>query len=341
MQKIYTFIVLMAGVLLWTSCNDEWKEEQYDHYIGFRSPLNNKGVTEIYVPYSRKGADGVSNEGRSSYQLPMIVSGSTINQQNFKVQVAHDPDTLQTLNVARYQHRTDLFYVDMGKEELGFVTFPETVDFKAGEDVSLLDLSFDFRGIDMSQKWVLPLTVVDNPSSDYKPHPRKNYAKAILRIFPFNDFSGNYSGTSLLNFVKGDEGSGSIVANEVTGYVVDDNTVFFYAGNINEDRTDRANYKVFAEFQGAETGGIVNFYVENPELKFKNNKEASYRIIEEMDAIRPYLKRRYVIINNIDYEYTDYTSVPGSGIDYVVRGSLTLVRTFNTQIPDEDQAIEW
>lgn len=341
MQRIYILLVLIAIVLLGTSCNDEWKEEQYDHYIGFRSPLNNKGVTEIYVPYSRKNADGASVEGHSNYQLPMIVSGSVSNQQNFKVKVAHDPDTLSTLNIARYQHRTDLFYEDIAKEELGFITFPETVDFMAGEDVSLLEISFDFKGIDMSKKWVLPLTVVDEPSSQYKPHPRKNYAKAILRILPFNDFSGNYSGTTLLNFVKGDEGSGSIVANTVTGYVVDDKTVFFYAGNIDEDRIDRANYKIFAEFNGSETGGVVNFQTENPALNFKNNKEASYRIIEEMDAVRPYLKRRYVIINNIDYEYTDYTSVPGSNIDYVVRGSLTLVRAINTQIPDEDQAIEW
>lgn len=341
MQKIYNLIVLMAVVLLGTSCNDEWKSEQYDHYIAFRSPLNNKGVTEIYVPYSRKDADGTSQEGRSNYQLPMIVSGSTNNQLNFTVNVAHDPDTLQTLNLARYQHRTNLFYVDMGKEDLEFVSFPGTVDFTPGNDVSLLDISFDFRGIDMSQKWVLPLTVVDNASSDYKGHPRKNYAKAILRILPFNNFSGGYSGTTLQNFVKGDEGSGSIVANTVTGYVVDDNTVFFYAGNIDEDRTDRANYKVFAEFNGGETGGIVNFYVENPELNFVRHKEASYRIIEEMDAIRPYLLRRYVIINNIDYEYSDYTAVPGSSITYIVRGSLTLVRTINTQIPDEDQAIEW
>lgn len=341
MQKIHTLIVLMAVVLLGTSCNDEWKEEQYEHFVAFRSPLNNRGVTEIYVPYSRKDADGVSQEGYSNYQLPMIVSGSLTNQQNFSVRVAHDPDTLQTLNIARYQHRTDLFYVDMGTENLGFATFPGTVDFKAGEDVSLLDISFDFRGIDMSQKWVLPLTVVDDPSADYKGHPRKNYAKALLRIYPFNEFSGNYSGTTLQNFVKGDENSGSIVANTVTGYVVDDNTVFFYAGNIDEDRTDRANYKVFAEFNGAETGGVVNFYVENPELNFVSHKEASYRIIEEMDDIRPYLLRRYVIINNIDYEYTDYTAIPGSEITYVVRGSLTLVRTINTQVPDEDQAVQW
>ncbi|WP_019539919.1 MULTISPECIES: hypothetical protein [Proteiniphilum] len=27
---------------------------------------------------------------------------------------------------------------------------------------------------------------------------------------------------------------------------------------IDEDRTDRSNYKVFAEFSGGETGGVIN-----------------------------------------------------------------------------------
>ena len=303
--------------------------------------MDSKGVTELYSPYSRKDSDGnyATGEGRSNYQLPVIISGSTVNQQTVTVHVAHDPDTLNALNTARFQNRTDLFYHDMGEKD--YVTFPESVEIKAGEDVSLLDINFDFRGIDMAQKWVLPLTIVDNPSYDYQSHPRKNYAKAILRVIPFNDFSGVYSGTALLSYIKDDEGNGAIVSNDITGYVVNENTIFFYAGIIDEDRTDRANYKVFAEFSGGETGGVIRFYMENPNVNFENKKEASYRVLEEMDATRPYLMRRYVIINNIDYEYTDYTSVPGSGITYTVKGSLTLERVINTQIPDEDQAIEW
>ncbi|MCS3305813.1 DUF4973 domain-containing protein [Bacteroides faecis] len=50
----------------------------------------------------------------------------------------------------------------------------------------MLDLKFDFRNIDMSEKWVLPLQIVDDASYNYVAHPRKDYAKAILRIFPFN-----------------------------------------------------------------------------------------------------------------------------------------------------------
>ena len=47
-----------------------------------------------------------------------------------------------------------------------------------------------------------------------------------------------------------------------------------------------------------------------------------------------------VIINNVDY-YFNYIPVEGTIIRYHVKGTLTLSRDINTQIPDEDQAIEW
>ena len=99
MNKIYTLVTLVALIVLGTSCNDEWKDEQYEQYVSFRSPLDSKGVTEVYVPYSRKNADGSYTEGKSNYELPVIVSGSNTNQQNITVHVAHDPDTLETLNI--------------------------------------------------------------------------------------------------------------------------------------------------------------------------------------------------------------------------------------------------
>jgi hypothetical protein len=33
--------------------------------------------------------------------------------------------------------------------------------------------------------------------------------------------------------------------------------------------------------------------------------------------------------------------VPGVDIQYTVQGVITMERKINTQIPDEDQAIEW
>lgn len=328
---------LLGLAALLTSCNEDFKDEQYQQFVGFRAPLETStGVTTIYVPYSRKDSLGnyLIGEGQSYYDLPVVVSGSLTNKNNIVVNIAHDPDTLSTLNLARFQKRADYYYTDM----YDYATVPATCNIKSGEDVGLLRIQFDFKGIDMVNKWVLPLVVA--PGSGYTPNPRWNFNNALLRVFPFNNYSGNYSGTMLSTYLSGDTGNGSIVRNTVTGYVVDENTIFFYAGHFNEDRVDRGNYKVYARFNGT-TSGTVDFYSDNPSLKFKNNKQASFYIMEQMDAQQPYLKHRYLIINNIDYNWSDYTSVPGYETAYLTQGSLTLERKINTQIPDEDQAVEW
>lgn len=341
MKHISIFIASLVGLMMMTtSCNDEWTEEQYTNYISFRAPLNDQGVTNIYVPYTRKDIEGNAKFGigKSNYQLPVIVSGSRTNGNSYTVHIANDPDTLKTLNYARFQNRKDLYYTDMAN----FANYSETLQIAAGDNVSLLDVQFDFTkdgGLDMSQKWILPLQIVDNESYGYKSHPRKNYAKAMLRVFPFNDYSGDYSGTALKFFNTGDEANAT-TSEKVRGYVVDEHTLFFYAGNINEDRTDRRFYKVYARFNGKDNG-TVDFYTDNDKLKLKVNKQASFRIVEQMDERQPYLKHRYVIINNISYDYVDYTSIPGSEINYSASGTLTLERKLNTQVPEEDQAIMW
>ena len=335
--KIMTACMACIGIVpMLTSCNDEWSEEQYEQYVSFRAPLNDQGVTAIYVPYTRKNNDGTPRfgQGQSNYQLPVIVSGSTHNTSNLQVHVAHDPDTLRTLNWNRFATRTELYYSDMKD----YATFPETVSIPEGQDVSLLDIHFDFTRIDMVEKWVLPLTVVDSPSYGYASNPRKNYRKAMLRVFPFNDYSGDYSATGLTVAVQGDANSTGLTL--LRTYVVDDNTVFFYAGTFDESSPQRKNYKIYARFSGG-SSGAVTLWCDNPEIEFKVNKEASYRMVESDDQVYPYLRYRNVIINNIDYDFADYTSSIGSKFRYNVSGSLTLQRTINTQIPDEDQAIQW
>ena len=279
-----------------------------------------------------------------------LVSGSTDNPSNVTVHVAHDADTLNILNYARYATRTELYYEDMGAEGLAYASYPESLQIKAGENKGLLDLKFDFRNIDMSEKWVLPLQIVDDASYNYVAHPRKDYAKAILRIFPFNDYSGDYSGTGITNkVVTGYDGDGkpietaeSITKSSIRGYVIDEQTIFTYAGIVDEDYTDRRKYKIKFAFNG-ETNGSVTISCDNAEeIGFELNKDVtpSFRISSSMDDAKPYLEHRYVIINNVDY-YFNYIPVEGTIIRYHVKGTLTLSRDINTQIPDEDQAIEW
>ena len=342
MKHISIFMAALFGVLiLTTSCNDEWKEEQYTQYISFKAPLNDLGVTDVYVPYSRHADDGsyLYGEGLSSYQLPVIVSGSVHNENNITVHVGIDPDTLAQLNYEKFSQRKDLYYVNMEQ----YATFPETVNVPSGTDVSLLDMHFDFNGIDMSQKWLLPLEIKDSPSYGYTSHPRKNYAKALLRVFPFNNFSGNYSATTL-KMARTTNIEDGIGGEESRAYVVDENTVFFYAGiRIDEDRMDRNNYKVFFHFEPEGDGnrGKVEIYTDNPAMKLVVNNDAEFSVYEQYDDVRPYLLHHYIIINNINYNFTDYTSSVSTEFEYNVTGSLTLERPINTQIPNEDQAIEW
>lgn len=337
---------LAATAMLGASCNDEWTEEQYEHYISFSTQLNDTGVTDIYVPYTRhdENGDPMYGEGISSYELPLLFTGTTDNTRDITVHVEHS-DTLEDLNPARFATRMDLYYEDMGAEGLTYASYPETMVIEKGKNKGLLDLRFDFNGIDMAEKWVLPIQVADDPSYGYQSHPRKNYAQAILRVFPFNDYSGEYSGTGVTNKVvlpDGSETTESITKETIRGYVVDDKTIFTYAGIVDEDYTDRRLYKVKFTFNG-ETNGVVTLSCDNAEeIGFEVNPDVttSFRISSSMDATQPYLEHRYVIINNIDYWY-NYKPSEGTAIRYHVQGTMTVARDINTQIPDEDQAIQW
>ena len=327
MKKSYIPLLLSAMLLICGACNDEWTEEQFTNYVSFKAPLESEGVTNIYVRYRA--------DQKTTFLQPLLVSGSVKNDQDMTVHLAVDPDTLNVLNFERFQSREDYYYRELSSQ---YFTIPSTINFKAGENTALMPIDFTLKDIDMVEKWVLPLTIVDDPTYNYKANPRKNYRKALLRINPFNDYSGTYSGTALKTAMEGYENETPIVKEDIRSYVVDENTIFFYAGNIDEQRQDRRNYKIYATF--SETGAVT-FSADNPNIKFKVNKDASYTVNEQMDAVRPYLMHRYITINNIDYQFTDYTMVPNVDINYKVSGSLILERQLNTQIPDEDQQIEW
>lgn len=327
MKKSSIQLLLLMVLFACNACNDEWKEEQFEHYVSFKAPLESEGVANIYVRYK----DGQ----KTTFLQPLEVSGSTTNDMNLSVRVGVDADTLGILNYERFQNRQDFYYKQLDNS---YFSIPETVNIKTGENTALMAIDFSLKGIDMAEKWVLPLTILEDPAAQYKINPRKHYKKALLRVNPFNNYSGTYSGTALKVVMDGHESETPIVKSQIRSYVVDENTIFFYAGNIDEDRKDRKNYKIFATF--SETGGVT-FRAENPNMKFAVKKDASYTISEQMDAVRPYLLHRYITLNNVDYEFTDYTLVSTTAIKFKVSGSLILERQLNTQIPDEDQSIEW
>ena len=76
-------------------------------------------------------------------------------------------------------------------------------------------------------------------------------------------------------------------------------------------------------------------------MEFQSNNTPTFTISEEMDATLPYLLRRTIVVEGISFYFTDYSSSDLVDYDFTVQGSLTMERQINTQIPDEDQAIEW
>lgn len=336
----------VAGAMMATSCNDEWTDEQYEQYVSFKAPLDTEGssvgVTTVYVPYTRVDAEGQAKygeEGLSSYDLPVIISGSTHNSRDLTVHVAHS-DTLDILNVERFSTRSELYYIDMSD----YASYPETLEIPKGQDIGLLNIQFDFRGIDLTDRYVLPLTVVEKPEYGYERNPRKNYATAMLRVLPYTTYSGEYQATNVKFYIV----SGGVTDNEpgamtaVQTYVVDENTVFFYAGTFNENSLLRKEYKVFARFEPYEQGGTrgtVTFYTDNERMNFVQNKVATFTIIEQDDEVQSYIMRRTVIVNDVDYTFTDYSTAPGSEITYNVNGTMSMERKLNTQMPEEDQII--
>ena len=334
MKNIYIYLSLLAIIVLGTACNNEWEDEQYEQYISFKAPIasGGDGVTTIYVRYKE--------DGKVTYQLPVIVSGSTVNGQDRDVHIAVDKDTLETLNIERFSlYRPELWYTEMEEDKY---EFPEVVHIPAGSCVGLLNIDFSLQGIDMLEKWVLPLTIVDDPAYGYLSHPRKNYAKALLRVIPFNDYSGSYSTSTMEVYIRNANGSTDnkpMVTNNRTAYVVDNHTIFFYAGLMSEDlsRDERELYKIYVRFNEDKS---LSMWADNEEkIGFKLYGTPAYSVTETMDATRPYLKHRYVSFT-IEYDFKDVTS-RNQEVLYKVKGTMLLERNLNTQIPDEDQAVEW
>ena len=339
MRSIYTYIMILATVVLASSCNNEWEGEQYEQYVSFKAPIlaNSEGVTNIYVRYKESG--------KVTYRLPVIVSGSTVNEQDRDVHVAVDKDTLKTLNIERFSWtRPELWYSEL---EINKYEFPEVVHIPAGSFVEQLNIDFNLQGIDMLEKWVLPLTIVDDPSYNYQSHPRKNYAKALLRVIPFNNYSGSYTASTMkvYTYINGKPDTNARTTDNRTGYVIDDNGVFFYAGLVSEDldKEVRKKYKINVHFNEDET---LDMEPDDPnnEMKFTLLGTPTYSSTSIADPTRPYLERRYVQIM-FEYDFEDFTyggsSTEVIPIKYRVEGSMTLQRNINTQIPDEDQQIEW
>lgn len=330
-KNIYYLLIAIMSATCCISCNNEWENEQYTQVVSFKAEPNTEGVTYAYMRYYP--------QGKVTYNVPLVVSGSTLNSQSRTVHIGVDMDTMAILNRERYGNQQALYF---RVPTSNYYSFPETVEIPAGQSTAIVPVEFALGDLDQSDKWVLPLTILDDPSYNYKANPRKYYKKALLRINPYNDYSGTYSGTLLKVILEGDT-SNPLTLGEYRTYVADDKTIFLYAGSKNIDSEDRKQYKIFIQFTDEKVDLLtkkLNIYTDNPNIKLSVVGQPSYSKTEAMDATKPYLKHVYITLN-LQYNFVDYTSVPGTVINYTVTGSLSMQRDLNTLIPDLDQQIQW
>ncbi|MEA4975622.1 MAG: DUF4973 domain-containing protein [Paludibacter sp.] len=323
MKKLILYTVIALLGITFYACEDEWKTEQYQKYVSFvRS-----GYTETYL--NTNTPDGVIH-----YKIPVEISGSTMSDVNVTVEVDLDADTLVAHNRTMFYTRDDLFFRQLSDQ---YYSFPNgtSVTIPAGENIGYLDIDFRINNLDLVEKYILPLKITS--TSEYVPSPKKHYKKTLMRIIPFNYFSGTYSAGAGTITAEGDATPTSMATREMR--FVNDSTVFFYAGLCQEDARDRATYKVRAKFNADNT---LTFTADSAKIEFTPVPEkCKWNIKEEMDALQPYLMIRTVTME-LQYSYKDVSN-PNYTVKYTLKGSYTLERRRNTQIPEEDQQeiFEW
>lgn len=334
MKKINICVIILGALFFFSACNDEWKDELYTHTVSLKAPVGDDGVASLYLRYKP--------DGEVIYDLPVLVSGSTLMENAMDVSIGVDMDTLKYLNESKFQWREDLHYKQL--EEQYYELLSPTCHIPAGSNKELYQVKFKFAGLDLSKDWVLPLTIEEDPS--YIINTRKGWGKALLHILPFNDYSGTYS-ASAMNIYFDDSNDQPLVVDQRKGYVVDEKAIFFYAGTKQDNAIDRETYKIRVEFgfpsigeDGTTKRGNLSVTAFHNEIGFETIGQPTYEIREEKDANQPYLVRRYYILY-MKYRYNDVTSVPGIPTAYRAEGSLTMERRINILVPDEDQAILW
>lgn len=347
MKHIYTYLIILCGALfIFSGCNNEWEDELYTRMVSLKAPINRDDVSVIYLRYN-------PDSEAVTFKLPVIVSGSLTNDIDYNVKISVDNDTLNYLNFDKYTERSDLFYKQLPEH---FYNFPSsTAHIPAGSDVAYFNIDFQFSGIDLVDKWVLPLTIT--PDASYKMNTYKGRQKALLWVMPFNDYSGTYNAGSMYVYF-GDNTTSYMTANTRETRVVDENTIFFYAGITEELAENRGDFKIKCEFLQPDEiteiddpnakddmqlflkKGKLLLSSDNPGLELEVIGEPRYEIKEEVDIDRPHIIKRFFTLT-MEYKYKDAVASENMVFPYSCSGTMLMQRNVSTLIPDEEQAIFW
>jgi len=319
MKKIFVFIAIILVTA--STCKREWLGEQYVKEVSFAR----SGVVKVYAKYKSQG-------GVVTLKIPVVLSGTTGNNEDIQVTIDIDKDTLDDLNFDRFRLRSDLYFHELPEKHYQFKSMTTTIP--AGSLQGYFEVDLMLEDLDMINKYILPLKIVSTSKNNVA--SRRWYSKSLMHIITFNDFSNRYSNAGRIwnrDLPQDDKNAFSMPHR--TAWVVDENKVFFFAGHIDEEAYDRAKYKIIAQFNADST---VTLSAPDPAINF-SQQQGTYTIMKTKDEVQPYLERTYVTMN-LEYWFDDITN-PDFPIHYRFAGPMTMERVRNTQIPDEDQQVEY
>lgn len=316
-KNCFYILCILVGI----SCNKEWTKELYTKEVSFVK----SGVVKVNAKYKSQG-------GVVTIKVPVILSGSAGNPDDIEVSIELDKDTLADLNFDRFRLRKDLYFHELPQANYSFRSM--TTIIPRGSLQGYFELDLKMEGLDLINKYVLPIKIVATSQDNVA--KRRWFSKSIMQIIPFNDYSNKYSNAGQIwNRDVPQNDQTALTTPSRNAFVVDEKTVFFFAGNIDEEAYDRAKYKIIARFNADST---VTLTAPDASIKF-SQKAGTYTITKKMDEVQPYLEKTYITMN-LEYWYSDITNL-AFPINYRFIGPLTLEKVRNIQVPEEDQQVQF
>ncbi len=221
-------IIYIAALLcVWMVACDNLPDEQFEKYV----ILTRSGFQERSLDYA---VDGIITTDISA-----SVSGTAIIDQDVQVSIKIDEEALAQYNFDKFREDLPLYYTLLPEDT--YEMEGKVITIKAGDEYGLLPVKIDLSKLDKLKNYILPVTIIS--TSNYSVG-NPQYTTLLMSVVLKNGFSGVYSGTANMvdNTLK--ENNKFTFTGSRTFYTIDENTCYFYAGNVSEQATNREKYKV-------------------------------------------------------------------------------------------------
>ncbi|MFZ4861060.1 DUF4973 domain-containing protein [Sphingobacterium sp. Mn56C] len=305
MKKIIFLSILSIGTLY--CCNPMLDDELFEKTVVFTK----NGFQDMLIDYN--------SQEETIAMLPVSISGTTRNTENVHVKVALDTDTLNNYNFERFRNQTNLYYNLLPEDS--YALSAQDVIIPNGSERVMLPIKLKPAKIDKLKDFVLPLRISE--TSSYSIGPNK-YSKALLRILFQNYFSGNYV---VSGKVRDKTYNSEINLSSRTLKVVDENTCYFYAGNIDPNSNLDINNKFIIMLHVNPDTKIVSLFAADPAIELQPQ---TAKIETSINTDPQHNNTEITTLKiTLKYTYKDITntlSPPTMEFD----GSMTLVKIKDT-----------